>query len=185
MNDLQLFQNDDFGRLRSCLDEDGNPWFVAADVCAALDLDNVSEALRNLDDDEKADISITDVSSNGVKQNRKRLLVNEPGLYSLVLRSRKPEAKIFKRWICHEVIPSIRKTGQYQVRPTAQTVNIFTCLGERHDLFVYVSTLRQMARQSIYPPRMRAEFLAEAASLLSGYPISRFLPPETICPLFQ
>ena len=87
---------------------EGEPWFVAADVCRALGLGNSSMAISKLDEDERTLISI-EGASNGLPVNA----VNEPGLYSLVLGSRKPEAKAFKRWITHEVIPAIRKTGGY------------------------------------------------------------------------
>ena len=89
---------------------EGEPWFVAADVCRALGLGNSSKAIMPLDDDEKG-ITISDTL--GGKQEM--TTINEPGLYSLILRSRKPEAKAFKRWITHEVIPAIRKTGGYIV----------------------------------------------------------------------
>ena len=80
---------------------DGEPWFVAADVCKALEVQNPTDAIKKLDEDEKARLNL---GLSGGDTN----VVNEPGLYGLVLRSRKPEAKAFKRWITHEVIPSIR-----------------------------------------------------------------------------
>lgn len=109
MNDVKIFENSEFGRVRTTV-IDGEPWFVAADVCHALDIGNPSDALNRLDDDERTLVSI-EGASNGKPVNG----VNEPGLYSLVLGSRKPEAKAFKRWITHEVIPAIRKTGGYHV----------------------------------------------------------------------
>ena len=109
MNDVKIFENPEFGRVRTTV-IDGEPWFVAADVCHALDIGNPSDALNRLDDDERTLVSI-EGASNGKPVNG----VNEPGLYSLVLGSRKPEAKAFKRWITHEVIPAIRKTGGYRV----------------------------------------------------------------------
>lgn len=90
------------------VDRDGEPWFVASDVCSALDLNNTSMAVCGLDDDERA---ISNVETRGGTQAA--TIISESGLYSLVLRSRKPEAKQFKRWITHEVLPSIRKTGSY------------------------------------------------------------------------
>ena len=108
MNDLQIFENKDFGKVRT-VTLNGAPCFVAADVCRALDIGNPTDALRRLDDDEKALVSIEGISNGNNKVN----IVNESGLYSLVLGSRKPEAKQFKRWITHEVIPTIRKTGGY------------------------------------------------------------------------
>jgi len=94
--------------LRVNLDAAGQPWFVAADVCAALDLPETHKAIARLDDDEKGRNSIP---TPGGQQDMS--VVNESGLYNLVLGSRKPEAKRFKRWITHEVLPSIRKTGSY------------------------------------------------------------------------
>lgn len=103
------------------IERDGEPWFVAKDVCSVLGIDD-SRSTRYLDDDEKyqmpahlfpqvkgGDLLSKEPSfrAYGVK------LVNEPGLYSLILRSRKPQAKEFKRWVTHEVLPTIRKTGAY------------------------------------------------------------------------
>nr|NJM03418.1 hypothetical protein [Desulfobacula sp.] len=85
------------------------PWWVAKDVCDVLDIKNVSQALSYLDNDEKEQLGINIINSE--VGGRGTLLVSEPGLYSLILRSRKPEAKAFKRWITHEVLPTIRKTG--------------------------------------------------------------------------
>lgn len=109
MMELQIFNHQDFGQIR-VVEQDGEPWFVAADVCRALELDDTGRATARLDEDELTRIKIV---SGG--QNREMLAVNEPGLYSLVLGSRKPGAKAFKRWITHEVLPSIRKTGGYHL----------------------------------------------------------------------
>lgn len=84
------------------------PWFVAADVCHALAIVNYNDAVRNLDDDEKG---VGTIDTLGGKQ--KISIVNEAGLYCLIFKSRKPEAKKFKRWVTHEVLPAIRKTGSY------------------------------------------------------------------------
>jgi len=86
----------------------GEPWWVARDVCEVLDIGNPSAALARLDDDEKGLISTE--TPGGIQQVA---AVNEPGLYGLILGSRKPEAKEFKRWIKHEVLPSIRRDGMY------------------------------------------------------------------------
>lgn len=107
MNQLQVFNFSNHD-VRVVM-KDGQPWWVAKDVCAVLDLNDTNKALQGLDDDEKREHE--DYSGSG----RKPLLVNEPGLYSLIIRSRKPEAKLFKRWVMHEVLPSIRKTGSYSI----------------------------------------------------------------------
>ena len=90
------------------VDQDGEPWFVAKDVCDLLGM-TTWNSLRYLDDDEKSYLSREQV---GMNPGRDISLVNEPGLYSLIFKSRKPEAKAFKRWVTHEVLPTIRKTGQ-------------------------------------------------------------------------
>jgi len=107
MDALQIFNYQE-KEVRT-ITRDGEPWFIANDVCYILDFANPSESIKRLDEDE--------VSSNEVIDSMGRVqitnIVNEAGLYSLILGSRKPEAKTFKRWITHEVIPQIRKTGAY------------------------------------------------------------------------
>lgn len=104
---LQVFKNNQFGQVR-VLKKDGQPWFIAKDVCECLDIKNSRDAVSRLDEDEK-DVVLTDTLGG----TQSLQAVNEYGLYTLVLSSRKPEAKQFKRWITHEVIPSIRKHGAY------------------------------------------------------------------------
>ena len=106
-NKLMIFENETFGKVRT-LTIGGEAWFVAADVCKALELGNPSMTVERLDDDEKG---ISTIDTLGGKQ--RMAIINEPGLYSLVLSSRKPEAKAFKRWVTHEVLPNIRKHGVY------------------------------------------------------------------------
>lgn len=105
MNDLQIFNNEEFGEIRT-ITKDNEPWFVASDICRSLDLSNPTMAMQRIDDDEKAKFNL---GLSGGETN----CVNEYSLYSLVLASRKREAKDFKRWITHEVLPSIRKNGGY------------------------------------------------------------------------
>lgn len=108
MNELQIFKNNQFGNVRIVMKEQ-EPWFIAKDVCNCLEINNSRQALIRLDDDEKSSVILND----GTPGNPEKSIVNEYGLYSLVLSSRKQEAKEFKRWITHDVIPQIRKTGQY------------------------------------------------------------------------
>lgn len=114
---LMEFENADFGRIRA-VSEGGEPWFVAKDVCDALGLSNTTEALRNLDDDEVGNISNSEVAQNGGRAPR---IISEPGFYKLVMRSRKPEAKAFQRWVAHEVLPAIRRTGGYMAASADET----------------------------------------------------------------
>ena len=105
-NKLMTFESETFGKVRT-LTIGGEAWFVAADVCKALEIEPT--ATRRLDDDEKNTLRLT----QGTSGNPNVTIVNESGLYSLVLGSRKPEAKAFKRWVTHDVIPAIRKHGVY------------------------------------------------------------------------
>ena len=107
-NEIQRFEFKG-AALRTLTDENGEPWFVAKDVCDVLELSNVGQALARLDDDEKSSITLND----GTPGNPNKAIVSESGLYALVLASRKPEAHEFKRWVTHEVLPQIRKTGGY------------------------------------------------------------------------
>ncbi len=104
--DVQAYESPDFGQIRVVMRE-GEPWFVAKDVCACLDVDS-SNLSKTLDDDEKGVVYCT--TPGGIQP---MVVTSEPGLYSLILRSRKPDAKRFKRWVTHDVLPSIRKTGAY------------------------------------------------------------------------
>lgn len=110
MNELQVFNNAMFGNVRIIL-QDNEPWFVAKDVCDCLEINNSRQALSRLDYDEKNSVILND----GTAGNPEKSIVNEYGLYSLVLSSRKPEAKEFKRWITHDVLPSLRKYGTYSM----------------------------------------------------------------------
>lgn len=114
---LQIFNNPDFGDVRVIM-KDGIPWFVAADVCRALEIQNHRDALSRLDDDEKG-VAITDTL--GGKQNMS--IVNESGLYALTLTSRKPNAKKFRKWLTGEVVPSIFRTGSYSIQNSRPIIN--------------------------------------------------------------
>lgn len=99
------FNNDQFGQLRAIQDESGEPWFVAVDVCNALGLANPSVSVNSLDFDERSKLNLG--------RQGEANIVSEPGFYKLVMKSRKPEAKAFQRWVTHEVLPSIRKKSGY------------------------------------------------------------------------
>jgi len=97
------------------IEKDGEPWFVAKDVCSILDIQNHRDAIAKvLDDDERGASEISTPSNGGHSTVN---IINEPGLYKLIMRSNKPEAKAFQRWVTHDVLPAIRKTGGYSIRP--------------------------------------------------------------------
>lgn len=110
MNKLQVFQHKQFGEIRTLL-INNEPWFVAKDVCNALELTNTTMAVNTLDLDERSKFNL------GRQGNVN--IVNEYGLYNLILSSRKKQAKAFKRWVTHDVLPAIRKTGSYQLHQPA------------------------------------------------------------------
>ena len=118
-NEIQQFYFNN-AALRTLTDEAGEPWFVAKDVCDILEISNPSDALKRLDDDERSRFNL---GRQGEAHN-----VNEAGLYALVLGSRKPEAHEFKRWVTHEVLPQIRRTGGYI--PASETDDDITILAK-------------------------------------------------------
>lgn len=143
MNELTVFNNEEFGEIRT-ITIDGEPWFVAADVCGALEIRNPTDAMRRLDADERTLVSI-EGASNGLPVNA----VNEPGLYTLILGSRKPEAKAFKRWITHDIIPTIRKTGGY-VNDAAQFIDSYfgqLDSAQKHALTMIFNESKRMTAQ--------------------------------------
>ena len=123
MNELTTFCFKE-GREVRTLERDGEPWFVAKDVCDILDIENARDAIRNFPEDEKMTLKRGEFSGmtvastdgqNGHGGAQFLNIVNEPGLYRLIFQSRKPEAEAFKRWVFHEVLPSIRRKGYYAV----------------------------------------------------------------------
>lgn len=101
------------GKPVRCIQQDGAPWWVLSDVCKVLSIGNPRNVANRLDEDEKNTVHLTD----GIRGNPNFTIINESGLYSVLLRSDKPEAKPFKRWVTHEVLPQIRQTGRYEPKP--------------------------------------------------------------------
>lgn len=111
MNELQIFKNEEFGEIRS-LSINNEPWFVGKDVAATLAYNEPHKAItRHVDEDDRMKHPITDE----LGRSQETWLINESGLYSLILSSKLPTAKKFKRWVTSEVLPAIRKTGSYQI----------------------------------------------------------------------
>jgi prophage antirepressor-like protein len=134
-----------------------NPWFVALDVCEVLGLGNPSSSLALLESDE---VRLHTMEGNAGPRDFN--IINEPGLYSLVLRSRKPQAKAFKRWVTHEVLPSIRKTGQYSVAPVPAIPA------------TYAEALRAAAEMAELAERERVENLRKAEIIREMAPKADF-----------
>lgn len=115
MNELQIFNNEEFGNIRSLV-IDNEPWFVGKDVAEALGYKNVRDSLaRHIDSDDKRDGVVI---HDSMGREQKPIIINESGLYSLILSSKLESAKKFKHWVTSEVLPTLRKTGSYAKVPT-------------------------------------------------------------------
>ena len=174
---LQVFNNEDYGTIRA-LKVDGEPWFVAKDICDALGIatNHLREEGRGLDDDEVMNLP------NWEGKGAAPLIITEAGLYSLILRSRKPEAKAFKRWVTHEVLPSIRAHGMYATPASIErmladpdtmitTLKVLKAERERANALME-DNARLLPRATAYDIAIEAEgtmSITEAARYLSQY----------------
>jgi prophage antirepressor-like protein len=151
MNELKVFENNELGKVR-IIEKDGEPWFIAKDVCEVLGL-NTSEAVRGrkdrnftdgLDPDEyRDDIDIVDSIGRTVKT----LSINESGLYNLIFKSRKEEAKQFKKWVTSEVLPSIRKTGGF-VSNDDMFIDTYLPMADETTKMMFRTTLETVRKQN-------------------------------------
>ena len=158
---LSIFNNDQFGEIR-VINRNGNPWFVAADLCRALDIGDTHKALTRLDEDEKGKSLIP--TPGGVQEMS---IVSEAGMYTLVLSSRKPEAHAFNRWITHDVIPDIRKHGMY-----ATPMMIDKILADPDSAIKVLTALKQEREKNAAlttTNAVQAQQLAEAQPKLTYY----------------
>jgi len=159
--------------------KDNEPWFVAADVCALLTLGNTHMAIERLDDDEKGVSSIDTLGGS-----QEMTVVNESGLYSLILGSRKPEAKKFKKWVTSEVLPAIRKNGFY-IDPTKQA-DLFEQAGEAEpamDMATELSLLRRLDATQSLLIQTQADLVSALRAQLAPKPkrrVPKRLTPEDI-----
>lgn len=121
MNNIQVFNNEELGCIRTVMIND-QPWFVGKDIAVALGYSNTRDALaKRVDDEDKLDgVAICD----SIGREQTPVLINESGLYSLILSSKLPSAKKFKRWVTSEVLPAIRKTGHYGNTPLKDVINL-------------------------------------------------------------
>ncbi|WP_418630520.1 Bro-N domain-containing protein [Ruminococcus sp.] len=127
---IKIFENEKFGRIRT-ITKDGEPWFVIADVCRALEIRNSRMVAGRLDRDELMSVKLT---SGG--QRREMTVINESGLYAVIIRSDKPQAQSFRKWLTSEVIPTIRRTGGYVSNEEMFIENYLPFLDEPYrDLF--------------------------------------------------
>lgn len=162
------FEHEDFGKLR-VISQDGEPWFVAKDVCEALGVD-ASHVRRGLDDDEVATLP------NWQGKGAAPLIVSEAGLYALILKSRKPEAKSFKRWVTHEVLPSIRETGGYVFSDGTEDEDVLVARGllaaqrmiERRDKVIAELRPKALLAEAVVEPSPICYTVSECARYLAN-----------------
>lgn len=151
MNAIKTFHNHELNVAIRTVTINGEPWFIAGDVCKALFISNYTAALTRLEDDEH-----TLVNSAGIPgaKNPQMRIVSEAGLYSLVLGCRKPEAKAFKRWVTHEVLPSIRKTGKYEVGAPKTHAEALRALANQIELAEKQQRMLELARPIVVKDKM-------------------------------
>ena len=158
-NELQVFTYE--GAEVRTLMHDGAPWWVLADVCRVLEIQNPSQMAQRLDEDERRPMS-------GIGRQGKTWCVNEPGLYSVILRSDKPQAKAFKRWVTHDVLPAIRRTGSYTAPATPMTdyQRVMTDTRQQNAAIRKAQLLNKIAAQ--YDGPYRQVLQAHATKELTG-----------------
>ncbi|KAA0789666.1 phage antirepressor [Bacillus cereus] len=160
MNQLQVFNNEEFGQVRT-VTQGEDVWFVAKDVCDVLEIGNITKTMSRLDEDDFTTSKVVD--SQG--RSQEMFIINESGLYSLIMTSRKPQAKAFKKWVTSEVLPSIRKHGAYM------TPNTINALLQDPDLIIGLASQlkqEQQARQVAEQKNlMLTQQIAENASKIT------------------
>ena len=157
---LQVFSYQDT-QIRTYTDENGDVWFVAKDVCEILGIQNHKDAITGLDDDEKSGVAITDPHGREQVTN----VINEPGLYKLTFKSRKPEAKKFTHWVTHEVLPQIRKTGSYTIPQAEQAEH------ELNPVNIRAAEVLQKLANMLPAKTEQRKVILEAIKLVTGLEI--------------
>ena len=155
---IKIFENEKFGRIRT-ITKDGEPWFVIADVCRALEIRNSRMVAGRLDRDELMSVKLT---SGG--QRREMTVINESGLYAVIIRSDKPQAQSFRKWLTFEVIPTIRRTGGYVSNEEMFIENYLPFLDEPYrDLFRLQMTAIEKLNERIRHDQPLVEFANQVA----------------------
>nr|DAE98821.1 MAG TPA: repressor domain protein [Caudoviricetes sp.] len=169
--ELQIFQNPEFGEVRT-VSIDGEPWFVGRDIALALGYSNTKDALaKHVDDDDKkmGSQNATPSIKDSLGRDQYPVFINESGLYSLVLSSKLPTAKKFKRWVTSEVLPTIRKTGSYSVKQAEQdkTREMRAEAMLRNSISKQAKMMMEIAKMS-HIEAYREAMMAKAGNILAG-----------------
>ncbi len=193
MKEIQIFNHEMFGEIRTMTDERGETFFVGKDIAEALGYRNTRDALfKHVDDEDKTTVAIRDTGSNYKSQT---VVINESGFYALVLSSKLPQAKAFKRWVTSEVLPQIRKTGAYvsqkkqienlthhieELEPKAdycdevlESVSCFTTTQIAKELSMTVSDLTRLLEQRKVMYKQSGQWMLYADYARKGYAKSR------------
>lgn len=156
---IKIFENEKFGQIRT-ITKDGEPWFVLADVCRALEIRNSRMVAGRLDRDELMSVKLT---SGG--QRREMTVINESGLYAVIIRSDKPQAQSFRKWLTSEVIPTIRRTGGYVGNEEMFIENYLPFLDEPYrDLFRLQMTAINKLNERIRHDQPLVEFANQVSN---------------------
>ena len=155
MDKLQIFQSKEFGKVRTVLIEN-EVWFVLIDICKILELSNPSSVIKRLDEDEVTKFDLGSLS--GITN-----IINESGLYKVIFRSDKPQANQFTKWVTHDVLPSLRRTGSYSINQTPKELE----LKEKEIQLKTAEFLNNMA-DSILIPEYKQILNAHATKVLTG-----------------
>lgn len=148
-------------------DRNGDPWFVAADVCKALEISNSRTALANLDSDEISGVEISYTGKSGRQLTNRLNIISESGLYALIIRSSKPAAREFRKWITAEVLPTIRRTGAYVLPELPVLSDPDDDPAKRTTAELVEQTNRRLAAGENIPPHV-LRYVAEVARIASG-----------------
>lgn len=168
-NQIKVFENVDFGKVR-IIEMNGEPWFVGKDVATILGYKETAKAIRTHVDEEDKGVSVLDTP--GGKQEV--VIINESGLYSLILSSKLPSAKDFKHWVTSEVLPSIRKTGKYSAHKEPNESTQARLINAK---VRFARELQRLANIETLSPTYKQILIAQAAEALTGVPME--LPKST------
>lgn len=161
MNEIKIW-NYDNSEIRT-IEKDGEPWWVLSDVCKVLELSNPSRVAQRLDEDERSNFELG--------RQGTAIIINESGLYSVILRSDKPEAKPFRKWVTSEVLPSIRKTGSYQVAQSSPNKSKSLDVKEMNARVRMSNQFLKIANVVTDSTQYKNILIAKSAEVLAGEPL--------------
>ena len=167
-NQIQIFSSEEFGSVRTMI-IDGEPWFVLADVCNVLEISHIKDVVKRLDEDEVGQTEVID----RLGRKQRSYIINESGLYNVIIRSDKPLAKPFRKWVTSEVLPTIRKTGSYSIQNKIDSYMIDDPI-KRAERWIEEEKERQQLRLKIETDRPKVEFAEQVHDSTNSSSIEEF-----------